>query len=707
MNPHAHRLWQQARRQRVRQAGWLLVAPAIATVITLPVLEGWAMGFLLASMALLALWLGRTLRAMDPRWLVRQLNHDPALQDSADLLLAPADSLNPLQQRLRGQLELHLPSHAPLATPWPRWGRGLSVLAAVLLVLATRLPPLWTPSQVPTSNDTPASKQTATTAPVLEQVSLQVRPPAYSGQPAQQLDVLEARALAGSRLHWRLGFSTPVDSAQLQFNDGRVLDLARREDGLWDGDLVLDRDALYRIVTEPALADTRLHRLHSVADAPPQVRVLQPEQALTPAPAQQKTWRLQFEASDDIGLATSAQLLVTLAQGSGEQITSRETRLTLQGSGNATRKRFSHTLDLAALGAGPGDDVIARLTVRDNRQPQPQSVHSASVILRLASEEQQQASDMEGAIKKVMPAYFRSQRQIILDAEALIAQRRQLDEPRFVQRSDAIGVDQRILRLRYGQFLGEEAEGGPKPPPGLPTADGDDGDTHAHQAGDGHDHDHADGNVSEPVMGTGKVQDLLAEYGHTHDHAEAATLLDPQTRATLKAALDAMWLSEGELRQGRPQQALPHAYRALGFIKQVQQSERIYLARLGPQLPPIDAARRMTGKRDGLASRRLPLAPAPVTATPLSALWQAMQARQPLDLGGLSLWLQANGNGLGDPLSLTAAAETAQAEPDCAPCRDELRRQLWQAWPQPLTRPRPRTAPDAMGQRYLDAVEGK
>src|SRR5699024_3052378 len=108
--------------------------------------------------------------------------------------------------------------------------------------------------------------------------------------------------------------------------------------------------------------------LHSVADAPPQVRVLQPEQTLTPAPAQQKSWRLLFEASDDIGLATSAQLLVTLAQGSGEQITSRETRLTLQGSGNATRKRFSHTLDLAALGAGPGDDVIARLTVRDNRQ---------------------------------------------------------------------------------------------------------------------------------------------------------------------------------------------------------------------------------------------------------------------------------------------------------------------------------------------------
>ena len=62
--------------------------------------------------------------------------NDKKAAAGADLLLAPADSLNPLQQRLRSQLEPHLPSHAPLATPWPRWGRSLSVLAAVLLAAA-------------------------------------------------------------------------------------------------------------------------------------------------------------------------------------------------------------------------------------------------------------------------------------------------------------------------------------------------------------------------------------------------------------------------------------------------------------------------------------------------------------------------------------------------------------------------------------------
>ena len=62
-------------------------------------------------------------------------------------------------------------------------------------------------------------------------------------------------------------------------------------------------------------------------------------------------------------------------------------------------------------------------------------------------------------MQKTLPAYFRSQRQIIIDSEALLAERAALDEAKFLARADAIGVDQKILRLRYGQFLGEESEG--------------------------------------------------------------------------------------------------------------------------------------------------------------------------------------------------------------------------------------------------------
>lgn len=86
----------------------------------------------------------------------------------------------------------------------------------------------------------------------------------------------------------------------------------------------------------------------------------------------------------------------------------------------------------------------------------------------------------------------------------------------FLKQSDAIG-DQRILRLRYGQFLGEEAEGGPKL---SPTADAAQ-DQHAPVDDD---HGHETPNPPAPVFG--QIDHLLENFGHTHDIAEAATLLD-------------------------------------------------------------------------------------------------------------------------------------------------------------------------------------
>ncbi len=68
------------------------------------------------------------------------------------------------------------------------------------------------------------------------------------------------------------------------------------------------------------------------------------------------------------------------------------------------------------------------------------------------------ATGLDGLMQQVLPAYFRSQRQIIIDAEKLIGDKRILSKDTFQKRSDAIGVDQHTLRLRYGQFLGEEDE---------------------------------------------------------------------------------------------------------------------------------------------------------------------------------------------------------------------------------------------------------
>ena len=507
-------------------------------------------------------------------------------------------------------------------------------------------------------------------------------------------------------------FSAPPTSAALQFHDGQRLPLQRHGD-TWTTQSTASRPRLYRVVTTPALHDNRLYRLDVVPDRAPGVRVIAPDRSLVLGAPGQRQWALQFEASDDYGVAATAELKVTLAQGSGENITFREQRIPLTGSGPATQRRFARTLDLAALGAAPGNDVIAQLQVRDNRAPIAQTGQSTSVILRLPSTEQIQTADLEGMVKKTLPAYFRSQRQIIIDAEALIRLRGQLPPGEFVRRADAIGVDQRILRLRYGQFLGEESEGAAKPPPtsdALPTSDAPatQDQEHDHDTADaaGHDdHDHSGATAGGPPV-FGSATDVLSEYGHTHDHAEAATLLDPQTRATLKAALDQMWSSEGELRQGRPDAALPYAYKALAFIKQVQQAERIYLARVGPELPPIDESRRLGGDRTDLGNRTLPLQAVPAPDPAIVAVWQQLADTDGApDLDAVSGWLRANETRLSDPLSLAAAIEALRMAPECSECRTTLRAQLWRALLRPPPQVSRRTAPDRMGQTWLDALE--
>ncbi|WP_164087290.1 hypothetical protein [Stenotrophomonas maltophilia] len=717
MNTLQH-AWQRARRRRALITLLLGLPWALAATVLALRLAGFDVACVVGTVGLLACAAFATARArqLDRQWLQRQLDGSGASEDSADLLFAEATRLNPLQQRQRSHVLATLERSMPELRPrWPRRALALCWIAG----LATALLALGWPrtNARPAAVAPTAQGSTAAAGPLhLQSTRLRIDAPAYTGQATLTRNALDAKVAADSRLSWSLRFDRAPDKAWLQFHDGRRLPLSEH-DGQWQAQDVARTPMLYRVVSEPALAETRLHRLDVVADRAPSVRVLEPTASLVLGTPGQRQWALRFEASDDYGVAAQATLSITTTQGSGENITFVRRSVGLTGSGEPTARRFAHTLNLAALGAQPGNDVIAQLEVRDNHAPTAQTGRSSSVILRLPSAEVALGAELEGRIKKTLPAYFRSQRQIIIDAEALIRQRRSLAAEDFVKRSDAIGVDQRILRLRYGQFLGEESEGAPKPPPtsDLPTSDTPAADDHDHDHGaeagahdeHGHDHGGKSANADTPPV-FGSATDVLSEYGHTHDHAEAATLLDPQTRATLKAALDQMWSAEGELRQGRPEQALPFAYKALGFIKQVQQAERIYLARVGPELPPIDEGRRLGGDRAGLASRELPLAARTPPDPAIVEAWQRLgdDTGAP-DLDALATWQQRNAAYLPDALDLAAAIEQLRIEPDCHDCRQRLRAQLWRALQRPLPQAMRRSAADAMGQRYLDALEAQ
>lgn len=635
---------------------------------------------------------------LDLPWLARRLDGtQPAMDDSSTLLLQHPANLPPLAQLQRARIADRL-AHAHAAEirpPWPTttllwlWLIAVSAVAAIVLVPARPLPTPHLPAPVADVASVPIE-------PHLVAMQIEVTPPSYTALPAYSVNELDARVVQGARLQWQLRFEPEPTEATLMFLDGLSLPL-KRTDGEWRAGREINAPALYRLDTGAATSESssRVYRIQTLPDHPPELRVIEPTQALSLYRDGQHHWTLRFEASDDYGLGR-AEAAITHSHGNGENVQFSNASITLTGSGSATRRQYRHDFDLDALGYAEGDDLIVRLSLRDNRQPVANLSKYPSLILRWPPPASAATDALEGIVQSTLPAYFRSQRQIIIDSEALIAERPQLAKARFVDRSDAIGVDQRILRLRYGQFLGEEAEGIERPPQ---VDDGSAGDPGVSDSG--HDHDAAPARLGDDVA-------VVEQFGHSHDHAEATTLFDPATRALLKSALDAMWQSEGLLRQGQPEAALPHAYQALRLIKQVQQASRIYLARVGLELPAIDFARRLSGKRGGLRPRRDPLVDADRQRVPVIEAWQALdQPAADIDvtLAALADWIVAQDDPDGALLDALAATATLRREPTCSECRTRLKQTLWPLLPTPPANAELRPQLSAAARAYLDAID--
>ena len=737
----------RASRRRVAARAFAFAIFAVAVLVAMAWRLGgetWAWTVLALGFALSLAFSWLAARDIGTHWLARRLDaRDPRMEDSAALLFADVSRLTPMQslQRERLQQRLQLAPPPDLRPAWPvRHFVACGLIAGALTAGVL----LWPRPSASTQTMPPAPKAAHASAHAghtrIAQLHLRIAPPAYTRLPARDESTFEAKVPERSEVQWALQFDPMPARAALTFHDGKRVPLVR-SGVLWTAARRIDQPLLYRIVLEdaPPLRPDRLYRLDVTMDQAPQVKAIVPEDTLTMRRDGQRDWSVSFEAQDDYGLAASAPLRITLAQGEGESIRFEERSLVLAGKGSATRKRYTHRFDLAALGLTPGSDFVVQLAVSDNRAAGPQTTRSASYILRWPPENATETSGLDGLVKKALPAYFRSQRQIIIDSEALLAQRRKLAAEQYVERSDGIGVDQRLLRLRYGQFLGEESEGAPSralptadaesaPPPRplLPTADAEDEadameaarepaqrekpaqETNTQAAAAHDEHAHGLEDAASPVFG--QAGDVLSEFGHTHDDTEAATLLDPETRRTLKSALDQMWQAELHLRQGRPDLALPYEYKALDYIKQVQQAGRVYLARVGSELPPIDESRRMSGERTNLAPRGDLLVAATPASPLLESLWRALELppgrdTQTLDLDGAERWLRANERRVPDALGVIAAIDGVRNDPACIACRQLLRSRLWPLLRRPPAQPAPRAQPDRSGQAYLDALQ--
>lgn len=732
-------------RQALRAVGRSFVTRRAAAVL-LPVVAGAGLLVLLgrhwpAALPLLvgaavlglaaAAWRLWPLRRVGPAAVASRLDRQfLALEDSTGLLLRPAGELNLLeqlqQQRVARQIN-ELRARRQLRLPVDLRGAlgltGLLLLAgAVVWGLPTGPPAVAQSPVVMHFSPSPRPVAPGQVVPRIAETVLLVTPPAYTRQapfvPAQA----SFQCPQGARVRWQVRVGGPRQATPvLELGQRKVrLQAIAGRDGWFAAEQVLAASTLYRLRYASTVSDD--YAIEVRPDQVPVLRISTPKPyTLVAALGRRPAVPIRASVRDDYGL-TRAELVITVAQGQGEAVKFREVRRDLgAGLAGQTQASLSHVLDLPRLGLTYGDELYFYLTARDNNG------HSARTDAYLVQWQDTAVADSPtdlGMGVKVAPAYFRSERQIIIDTEKLLAEKPRLDPATVASRANALGFDQQTLRLRYGKFMGEEAEAGigaeaaPHAPiaededtPALPTA----------EEPDHHDHDHAAPTSPAKASPTAETDALMDPYIHKHDDAETADFLEPAVKAKLRAVLEQMWAAELRLRTGQLKAALPYEYRALRLLKEVQQQTRVFVKKAGFTPPPMpEATLRLTGELAGAAvPHRQQTLPAPTTQPAVRAAlrWLAATANgTPARPADAALLDRAGAVLAGAALTRPGAylpalralrelvSDVRAGHAACAGCRPVVARALTDLLAAPAPAPAPPSAPDRLARRYFQEL---
>ena len=448
-------------------------------------------------------------------------------------------------------------------------------------------------------------------APVLEAQQLTINYPAYTGLANSTSSKMDIKAVEGSRVTWKLSFEGAVDSVSLE-SMGSLRPM-KENDGSYSGTSMLGNSGFYNFRftdTTGASYVSDLYAIEVTKDKAPVIILEGLKQFNSFNYDDEK--RIKFGASitDDFGLA-NAHIIATVSRGTGESVKFREEQLSFDNTVESGKKslKLTKNIDLDKMEMEPGDELYFYVEASDLKQPQA-NIARSETYFAVIKDTVDYGLGVEGGLGvDLMPDYFRSQRQLIIDTEKLISERGQLSKEEFNKTSNDLGFDQKALRLKYGQFMGDEAEGGMEM--GGETS-GEDHDhdedpladyTHDHdgdnehnlvEEADGHDH----GEESE------EGEDPLADYLHNHSDPESSTLFADNLKAMLRQALNIMWDAELHLRLYEPEKSLPFQYEALELIQEIKNSARIYVHRIGFDPPPIKEDKRLTGDLDEVGNYR-------------------------------------------------------------------------------------------------------
>lgn len=573
----------QLRRQWIRTAvatNVLLALSSIAIMFVILVkflkLDGWWL-LPLALLSAIAIFLLRTQWKLSKDDVARYINQAvPQAEESIQLLLQPKESLGFLEQLQVRKVEgivTSLISINPLKGDFKRaliiFLVALSFAASIFIFSTNSKNSLQTVTEATSFFST---KPEVKPAEILSS-KITIIPPGYTGKPAREQDRFNMVVEEHATVFWELETSSAVNDLKLKINDKTWLPLQRvnANKTKWKVQKNIMQPGFYQVQVNNKLSE--LYRIEMVKDKPPVIIIKSPTSGTVIKSGQPRQFVLTSVISDDYGIK-DARIFATIASGNGEAVKFKEQQIAFNNFSYGTRNsQLQQPINCRALGMQPGDELYLFVRAIDNNNQQ-----TRSDIMIVTLEDTAQLMSMDGLVMglDIKPEFFRSQRQIIIEAEQLLKDRDTISAQSFNTKSNDLGIDQQLLRLRYGKFLGEESSieiGGYH---------------------DDHDKDAA------PVFGDANA--VLEQFSHKHDIAEDATFFDPETKKQLKATLNEMWKSEAKLRLYKPAEALPFAYNALRLLKDLQQKSRVYVAKTSSKTTPLQPKeKRLTGELDKIA----------------------------------------------------------------------------------------------------------
>jgi hypothetical protein len=540
----------------------------------------WSVLFFITTLGLL-LW-------RDQYWKIsehevsRVLNKElPELQESSALLLKPQESLGFLESlqvkritQIIDGIEKPEPAKKKLriaAILFP-----LAILACFAILQTGISSYLLRPGN---NNDKRAGDSNAGSTPkllpVISSLSVRITPPSYTGRPSGSQENPDLKLAAGSEVVWEIKTNTSASEVELLMNDSLSFKLRSRsgEKTSWTAEKKIIHSGFYQFKIDGKISE--YYKIESIADAQPLIVITSPGTHSSIDFGQKPETKLLVNLSDDYGIR-EANIIATIASGQGEAVKFKEQKISFSNfSPGKTQYRLQKLFELTGMGMVAGDELYFYISATDNFQQE-----SRSDIYTVKIEDTAELMSMEGLASGIdlKPEFFRSQRQIIIETELLLKSKGSLSEEAFKNKSNDLGIDQKLLRLRYGKFLGEEAE----------TVIGD----QELQAEDEREHENPLEIKPDEVNSAEKI---IEPYTHKHDIAEDASFFDPATKKQLKATLAEMWEAESRLRTLRPADALPYEYKALRLLKELQQQSRAYVAKTNIKTAPLKADKRLTG----------------------------------------------------------------------------------------------------------------